>query len=149
MTFVRRHLRFLATLWILFQATSLSALVPRACCLAHQAAISAKAPECHEQAAPLHSTMTSDAEPSGSMHHMHGRGHQQAAQSNQRPAQDCAIRGMCGGPLSALFAIFSTQGVLTESFASLPDSQSTDAAVAVAPQLIGLFVPPDSPPPRS
>ena len=149
MSFVRRHLRSLTTAWIVFQATSLSALVPRACCLAHQAAVAVNAPECHEQAVPPNSSMTSDAGPAASMHHMHGSAHHQASPPDQKPAPDCAIRGMCGGPLAALAAIFSTQGVLTESFTSLPDSEPRDAAVAVADQLIRLFVPPDSPPPRS
>jgi hypothetical protein len=135
MATVRRHLRLLATAWILFQATSLSALVPRACCLAHQAAAPTTMAECHEQ--------------STAMHPMHGNTHNHAAASNSKPLDECAIRGTCAGPLSALFAIFSTQGVLTDSFKSLPDVQSTSAASVVADQSIPLFTSPDAPPPRA
>jgi hypothetical protein len=83
------------------------------------------------------------------MHHMHGGAHEDVARRDRKPAQDCAVRGTCGGPLAALAAIFSTQGVLTEPVTSTPDSQSRNVTLAAADQLIGLLVPPDSPPPRS
>src|ERR1043165_6203125 len=124
MAIFRRHLRFFAAAWVLFQATSLSALVPRACCLAHQAAAAAKA-DCHEHApAPDCEMSSADGAPCG-MHHMHGSMHEPAAPTNPKPINECAVRGMCGGPLSALFAIFSTQGILTDSIKSLPDVRST------------------------
>jgi len=138
MAIVRTHLRLLATAWILFQATSLSALVPRACCLAHSAAMAKTAVDCHQKS----------PEPQA-MHHMHGATHQQAAQPVEKPAGDCAIRGLCGGPLAAMFAIFSTQGVLTERAASLTALNGTAATLVPTDQLIGLSAPPDAPPPRA
>ena len=83
------------------------------------------------------------------MHHMHGAAHQYAAPPSQKPAGDCAIRGMCGGPLAAMFAIFSTQGVLTEHIETLPALSWTPARFAATAQLIGLSAPPDAPPPRA
>ena len=138
MAIVRRHLRLLATTWILFQATSLSALVPRACCLSHDAAMAKAAVDCHQLTTAPHS-----------MHHMQGATHQHAAQPVQKPTADCAIRGTCGGPLAAMFAIFSTQGVLTDRIDSLPALDWTTATLVATDQLIGLSAPPDAPPPRA
>ena len=138
MTLFRRHLRFFAAIWILFQTTSLSALVPRACCLVHETASARTAADCHQE--------STDAQ---SMHHMRRAAHQHSAPSSQKPPGDCAIRGTCGGPLAAMFAIFSTQGVLTERIDSLPVLCWTPATVAATAQLIGLSAPPDAPPPRA
>jgi hypothetical protein len=149
MALVRRHLRLVATAWILFQATSLSALVPRACCLAHEAAMANKVADCHEPAPPQDCAMGDSEEAPCAMHHMHGSTHEHAAPPAQKPAGDCAIRGICGGPLSAIFAIFSTQGVLPDRIESLPALAWTSASLTVTDQLIGLFAPPDAPPPRA
>jgi hypothetical protein len=47
MTIVRRHLRLWVAAWLLFQVVSLSALVPRDCCLAHKPAAQ-HGNSCHE-----------------------------------------------------------------------------------------------------
>src|SRR5215471_12762752 len=146
MVLVRRHLRIFASAWILFQATSLSALVPRACCLAHQMAALA---DCHDQqqatAAPA-----GDATPA--MHHSHAHmGHmpEQPPAAAPQPAHDCALRGTCGGPAAALFALLSTDGVLTDSIPATLDVLATDSIVPSRDQLIPQFVSPDAPPPRA
>ena len=120
----RRHLRVIAAAWVLFQAASLSALVPRACCLAHQghqAASTEKKSNCHE-----HSTA-----------------------ADQAPNEECAIRGTCGGPAAALFAVLSNYGVLTNSFSGLTDLPLAGATLSARDQLIGQFASPDAPPPRA
>jgi hypothetical protein len=93
--------------------------------------------------------MGSSEEAPCAMHHMHGSTHEHAAPPARKPTGDCAIRGTCGGPLSAMFAIFSTQGVLPNRIESLPALDSTSATLTVTDQLIGLLVPPDAPPPRA
>jgi hypothetical protein len=107
------------------------------------------AADCHEPAPPRDCAMGDSEEAPCAMHHMHGSMHQHPAPPAQKSAGDCAIRGTCGGPLSAIFAIFSTQGVLTEPIESLPVLDSTSATLTVTDQLIGLLVPPDLPPPRA
>ena len=145
MVLFRRHLRVFATAWILFQATSLSALVPRACCLAHQMAALA---DCHDQAQPTVTTAT-DAMPA--MHHSHGHmGHpQEQPPAAPRPRHDCALRGTCGGPAAAMFALLSTDGVLTHSLIATVDFLATESVHASADQLIPQFESPDAPPPRT
>src|SRR5215471_17062912 len=110
MVLVRRHLRIFASAWILFQATSLSALVPRACCLAHQMAATA---DCHHQG-QASVTTTSDTPPA--MHHSHDHMvHMQDQSPDTIPKRvhDCALRGTCGGPTAALFALLLNDGVMT------------------------------------
>lgn len=139
----RQHLRLLSAAWIVFQVTSLSTLVPRACCMAHQA----KPADCHDQA-PVQDSATQSA--SGSMHG-HEHMHQQTAPApaNSAPAHDCALRGTCGGPAAALLALLSTDGVLAEPIASPGDSLLAVATRSAADQLIPQFESPDAPPPRA
>jgi hypothetical protein len=127
MTLFRRRLRVVAIAWLLFQATSLSALVPRACCLAHEAAL-ATAPTCHEMQT--------------------GQGHDHSAHQTQTPVHECAIRGMCGGPAAAMLTLLSTQGVLAASAGVRIDVPPAGAPIVSRDQLILQFEPPDAPPPR-
>jgi hypothetical protein len=148
MSLFRRRLRAFAITWIIFQATSLSALVPRACCLAHQMT---SMPDCHEKAAPDASITGSGETPSPSMHHHHGQMAQQSPPSSPAPApaHQCAVRGTCGGPAAALFALLSSDGVLTDSVTSTVDFLTTDSITASRDQLIPQFESPDAPPPRA
>jgi len=145
MVVVRRHLRIYASAWILFQATSLSALVPRACCLTHQMAVA----DCHDQRQAT-ATPASDAMPA--MHHSHAHaGHtkNQTPATAAKPAHNCALRGTCGGPAAALFTLLSTDGVLTDSLTATTDFLATGSVAAVRDQLIPQFESPDAPPPRA
>ena len=141
MAVFRQRLRLLSAAWILFQVTSLSTLVPRACCLAHQSA------SAEQQAAP-HCQTPGEPESAPAMHHDHARMHEQAAPSNA-PAHECVLRGTCGGPIAALLALLSTHGVLADSIASLTDFPLAGHTVASADQLVPQFESPDSPPPRA
>jgi len=145
MTLVRRHVRLFATAWVLFQATSLSALVPRACCLAHQMALLS---DCHEKAAPEASVSTAN-EAAPPMHHDHGHMHEQSSDRAPAPAHDCALRGTCDGPAAALFTLLSTDGVLTDSVIATVDFLSTGSISVSRDQLIPQFESPDAPPPRA
>jgi hypothetical protein len=141
MNVFRERLRLFAAAWILFQVTSLSTLVPRACCLAHQSVSVEQhtAPHC---SAPLESESTAV------MPHDHARMHEQASPSTS-PAHECALRGTCGGPTAALLALLSTHGVLTDSIPSVTEFPLTGEPFASAHQLIPQFESPDSPPPRA
>jgi hypothetical protein len=153
MTPFRRRLRVLATAWILFQAASLSALVPRACCLAHQghqAASSEKKSNCHEEAPVPHCPMPGADGTPCPMH----RGNEHAAHERSNPAdhapnEECAIRGTCGGPVAALFTVLSNYGVLTNSFSGLTYLPLAGTTLSARDQLIGQFASPDAPPPRA
>jgi len=50
MTLARRRIRLWAITWLLVQAVSLSALVPRDCCVGHRRAAEPAAPACHKAA---------------------------------------------------------------------------------------------------
>ena len=49
MVIVRPALRIWVTVWLVFQAASLSAIIPRECCLTHSAPSPASEQKCHEQ----------------------------------------------------------------------------------------------------
>jgi len=149
---IRRHLRAIATAWILFQATSLSALVPRACCLAHQghqAASNEKKPDCHSEASAPHCPMPAADGTPCPMHRGHEQAQEHTTPTDQKPDHECTIRGTCGGPAAALFAVLSNYGVLTNSFSGLTYLPLAGATLAARDQLIPQFASPDAPPPRA
>ncbi len=88
LTTVRRHLRLLATLWLVLQAATLSAFVPRDCCQAHRPA--ADAPHCVETA---------------------GAAPESAAQTPDGDRREDVVRRACGAP--PVFALFATPGIVT------------------------------------
>jgi len=146
MTLFRRRLRIVTIAWLLFQATSLSALVPRACCLAHDAALAA-ASTCHEKPPVPHCPEARHDEMPCAMHA--GHGHDHSAQQTQTPVHECAIRGTCGGPTAAMLTLLSTQGVLTGSTSARIDFPPAGAPIVSRDQLILQFETPDAPPPRA
>jgi hypothetical protein len=143
MTTIRRRLRFWVAAWLLFQVASLSALVPRACCVPHRAAATDQEPDCHGNSAasqcpghaghatpcPMH---TSDR-------------HDREEQTSDR----CSMRATCDGPVAAMFALLSNYGVLSESFLILPDVHADSVSLQTRENLISRLAPPDSPPPRA
>ena len=147
MAVFRQRLRLLSAAWILFQVMSLSTLVPRACCLAHQSTSAAHTG--NEQAAVPHCPTPADDSASRPMHHDHGQMHGGAAPASSTPAHDCALRGTCGGPTAALLALLSTDGVLAKSVASTTDFPAAGNPLPSTVQLIRQFEPPDAPPPRA
>ena len=149
MTLFRRRLRVLAAAWLLFQATSLSALVPRACCLAHQGhlAVATDAADHEEQASASHCAEPAESATASSPHAR--QGHDRSARPAQPPRDECAISGTCGGPAAALFTVISTEGVLATSLTVSADFPSAGAPLAPRDQPIGQFDPPDAPPPRT
>jgi len=147
MTLFRRRLRLFAAAWLIFQATSLSALVPRACCLAHDAHLAAEAAAAtsDEQAADSHCAKPSESATATSPH----AAHHHTAPPAESKRHECAIRGTCGGPAAALFSVISTEGVLVSSVSAPADFPPAGATLLPHGQLIRQFETPDSPPPRN
>jgi hypothetical protein len=133
MAFLRRNLRVFVAAWLMVQAASLNALVPRDCCLAHRPA----ATSCHEPAvSATHCPMRATGAAPCAMH----RGPVRAA---------CALSSACDGPMAALFTLLSNHGTLPAATATLPDAAVTSPVIAVRENVTGRFEPPDSPPPRA
>ena len=149
MTLLRKRLRLFAAAWLIFQATSLSALVPRACCLAHQGHVAAAtdAADREEQASVSHCAEPAESATASAPHA--AQGHDRSARPAQTPRDECAIRGTCGGPAAALFSVISTEGVLATSLRVSADFPPAGAPIAPRDQLIGQFDPPEAPPPRT
>jgi hypothetical protein len=139
----RRHLGTLAAVWLVFQAASLSALLPGECCAAHGEAQAAE--ECHraagaggDEACPM-AGATGQPCPVHAAHAEH-----QVPVSNDA---DCVMRGTCSAPAAALASLFSTPGVVENRTWTLVESSapfvSSIRAVALPPSLLL-----DTPPPR-
>ena len=146
MTLFRRYLRAFAAVWLVFQATSLSALVPRACCLAHDARLAAvTAAASTEQQAAAHCAKPAESATTASPH----AGHDQSARPAESRRDECAIRGTCGGPAAALFSVIATEGILSHSITAPVDFLQASTPIVDRDRLIRHFEPPDAPPPRA
>ena len=116
MTLLRRHVRLWATAWLVLQAASLAAFVPRDCCAAHRPAVMPQS--CHDAAPQAHCPMRSASgtpcpmhrAPAEMAHDGHGShaGHDAPAPT-RRSTGNCAIRGTCEGP--TFFSVLSYPGL--------------------------------------
>jgi hypothetical protein len=143
MTSLRRRLRLLTATWLIFQAASLSALVPRDCCAAHRPAAIGSDQRCHENTAAEQCPMRAA---NGTPCPMHRGGH---THTSEKSPDSCAIRGTCEGPMAALFAQLSNHGVLPGSFTMVPDVHATSLNAGTRESLLGRLASPDPPPPRA
>ena len=147
MTTVRRRLRLWVAAWLVFQVTSLSALVPRACCAVQHPAASDTKPKCHGEtdagAAAAHCPMRAADGTPCPMHRTGQHNH------DEKPGDQCSIRGACDGPMSALFAFLSNCGVLADSLSTSPAFHASAVTLHTRESLISRLVSPDPPPPRS
>ena len=143
MASLRRHLRLSVATWLVFQAVSLSVLIPLDCCAAHRPTARTKEPGCHKTAAATQCPVHARA---GTPCPMHQSGHAAAAEES---SDRCSMRGTCNGPAAAMFALLSNYGVLADSFAMAPDLHTSPAALHTRENLIGRLASPDPPPPRA
>ena len=144
MATIRRRLRFWAAAWLLFQAASLTALVPRECCTAHPMAAATEA-DCHEEA-PIPAVPDCPmAAAGGTPCPMHHGGHSDV---NEGTAE-CSIRGMCDGPAATFLGSLANHGVLGDRFTITPDLHPKVNPPLFRDSLIGRLAGPDSPPPRA
>jgi hypothetical protein len=131
----RRRLRPLAAAWLLFQAATLSALIPRDCCAAHES----HAPQpCHKPAAATYCPMPAADGTPCPMH----------AEPEREPAR-CTMRGTCAGPMAQLFTLLAHQGTLPNPLTVSPDDALAATTSGTIEHLVRLFSPPDPPPPRA
>lgn len=140
MGFARRHLRSFVLVWLVFQAATLSALVPSGCCPAHERA-ERKDTDCHgtgEDLCPMKSATGEECP----MHAARASATPESAQA------DCILMAPCHAPATALALLLPVAGVLTDS-ADLTDAGVARLAPPVAPRVLIVTVPFDTPPPRS
>ena len=117
---LRHRLRRWAAVWLVVQAASLAAFVPRDCCKAHQPK-RADVPACHKQAAATH--------------------------ADQR--ETCNLRARCEGPMAVLAAFLPTLAIVPDDVAVRPEPRSHSLAPSGSERLVRRLVPPDTPPPRA
>ena len=142
MTTIRQRRRFWVAAWLVFQVVSLSALVPRACCVPSRAAAAETEPDCHGNSAASHCPMrAADGTPCP----MHQSRHHDAEENS---SDRCSMRATCDGPVAAVFALLSNYGVLRDSIIVLPDVHIGSVTLQTH-DLIDRLAPPDSPPPRT
>src|SRR5213083_319725 len=105
MTTIRRRLRIWVAAWLVFQVASLSALVPRACCVPYRAVATDKEPDCHGNSAVSHCPKpAADGTPCPM--------HQSRHDAEETPSDRCSMRATCDGPVAAMLALLSNYGVL-------------------------------------
>jgi hypothetical protein len=139
MRILRGQLRLWVAAWLVFQVTSLSALIPRDCCAAHRRV--AANPSCHEPPAvpvcPLHAAHGAPCP----MDH--------AAPLQGHPDGGCAMRGTCDGPMAALSASLWNHGVLPAAFSVPAVRDARPAILNAAEHVISRLASLDPPPPRA
>lgn len=163
MPVLRHHLRFWVTTWLVFQVVSVAALVPRDCCAGHSAPAT-KEKSCHADVAAVECPLKGPNAQQCPMHQSQPRTHESetgqqavaphhqndhAAAAEPSPADSCSMRGLCNGPMDALFAVLSAHGMMPESFAVRPDIRASFAPPVRRELLVSRLASPDSPPPRA
>jgi hypothetical protein len=123
---VRRRLRVWATACLVWQAVSLSAIVPRMCCAAHQP--------------PASTVSTGDEIPCP----MHG-----GSQNAPPTREQCSLTSACNGPIAVLSALLSNQGIVSEPITVAPDPIAEPAIASAPARLVRQLAAPDPPPPRA
>ena len=138
MTTFRHRLHFWVAAWLIFQVATLSALVPQDCCAAHKA---------QHQKAPDNTTAPGNAAHDG--HHA-AMNHGTEQPAPKVPLEQCVMRGTCKGPMSAVVALLSNQGVPPlDAFSIAPDLGVTVIAGATSEHITSRLASPDPPPPRA
>ena len=145
MATIRWRLRFWAAAWLVFQAASLSALVPRQCCTAHPMAAASTEADCHDDAPAPKEPECPMAAHDGVPCPMHENGHS----DKNEGTEGCSIRGMCDGPAATFLGSLANNGVLVNPFTITPDLQPSFNVPTVRENLIGRLARPNARPPRA
>jgi hypothetical protein len=155
MKFSRGTIRRVAAIWLMLQMAWLTALVPRDCCAAHRPTGSGDA-KCHSQGPAAQCPMRAANGTACPMHSGaagHGaHGQDPAAEHDPQsptPSSECALRGVCAGPMAALLVLLANHGILPESTTAVPDVAVRSITSVVGEHVAGDRVPPDPPPPRA
>jgi hypothetical protein len=126
---LRKHLRLWTSAWLVCQIATYSALLPRDCCAAHA-----------HRAKPVEAAQESPDGATCAMHH---------AEPDPKPVEECSWRGTCGGPLSALAALFAHQGILPASVVVARETPSAALSVQPRERAASHLIQPDPQPPRA
>ncbi len=126
MVAIRRRIRTWTFAWLVFQAASLSAFVPRDCCAAH-------AEHASHTAAPEHGA---DGTEQCLMH--------RAAV----PQPECSLRSACNGPMSALPAVWASPAPPPAPAALLADTGHSSLVGDPERHIVPFDLLSDTPPPR-
>ena len=139
---LRARVRLWAVAWLLMQAATLSAFVPRDCCAAHRPTESA--PSCHEAPKRTHCPMraTGDAP---CAKHRHAAAHDARREGPGTP--DCVMRRACQAP--AVFTIFASPGILPVTLTATLDAGVLAPLTVLRETPIARNRPPDVRPPRA
>lgn len=139
MTTIRRQLRLWVAAWLVFQSTSLLALVPLDCCAAHRPQAATAKHNCHEKTPVTHCPMPAADGTPCPMHRV----------SQPASEDECVMRGACDGPAAALASLVSQPGILVDAYEMAPDRQVRAVPIPPREHLIRGLRSPDSPPPRA
>jgi hypothetical protein len=123
---IRRRIRTWTFAWLVFQAASLSALVPRDCCAAHAEHASHAAPPEQAPAGAAHCPM-----------------HEAPA-----PQPECSLRTACNGPMRALPAVWASPAPMPASIALSVDTGSSSLVRVKERRIVSFDLLADTPPPR-
>lgn len=134
---LRRHLGALTAIWLLFEAASLSALLPGVCCIAHAEDAQSDSESCHKEAA------TSEQCPMVSADGQPCPEHAAHTASGER----CVMMGTCNAPMASLASLFSALAVLADRAVVHFDTLSA-AVTLSSPAAIVVSLAFDTPPPR-
>ena len=162
MTVLRRHLRLWALTWLILQAGSLAAFVPRDCCAAHRPAAATKT--CHETPPTAHCPMRDGTGEPCPMHRpsattTHAGHHAEAAHvhdaeqpttdnaSHSTPTERCVMRGSCQGVTFA--SVLSYPGILPDSLPAPVRLALPAPPTDLRQQTLSQLVAPDPHPPRA
>lgn len=126
MVTIRRRIRTWTFAWLVFQAASLSAFVPRDCCAAHAEHTSHAAPPEQAREAAEHCPM-----------------HDAPA-----PQPECSLRTACNGPMRALPAVWASPAPAPVSIALFADTGDSSLVRDAERHIVPFDLLPDTPPPR-
>ncbi|MGH9311435.1 MAG: hypothetical protein ACRD1U_18800 [Vicinamibacterales bacterium] len=126
MVAIRRRIRMWTFAWLVFQAASLSAFVPRDCCAAHAEHASHHAPPEQARTGTAHCPM-----------------HEAAA-----PQPECSLRTACNGPMRALPAVWASPAPAPASIALFADTGRSSLARYAERRIVPIDLLPATPPPR-
>jgi hypothetical protein len=124
MASIRRRLRVCVTIWLLFQAASLAALVPAACC--RQEPVK----EVPQASQPEHSC-------------------HEAVPTPPAPEPMCVLRSGCDPHGAAILGLLANQGPIPTAVSLLPRIDAARHSMVPREHPASLFPTPDSPPPRA
>jgi hypothetical protein len=101
----------------------------------------------HDQGASQHAAVVAHTHDNASVHH--DQTGADAAKHAAGVPTGCSMRGVCDGPMAALFSLLSNHGILPEAASMTFGLDGKRAITVVDGPVKWRFQPPDPPPPRT